>query len=155
MRRVALASALLLAFLGARQRASHPAPTTEGPTYSKDVVRIMQANCQSCHHPGDIAPFSMMTYGDTLPWASDIKLMTRTHQMPPWKPAQSCGIFDGPRILSQADIDTITKWVDNGAPEGNPADMPAPLDFTGGWALGQPNLVLNSAQPYTAPEVGD
>ena len=153
MRRVALASAFLLAFVGARQRVTRP--VASGPTYSKEVVRIMQANCQSCHHPGDIAPFSMMTYTDAAPWAQDIKLMTRTHQMPPWKPAQSCGIFDSPRILSQADIDTLGKWADNGAPEGNPADLPAPLDFTGGWALGQPDMVLGSAQPYTPPGTGD
>jgi copper type II ascorbate-dependent monooxygenase-like protein len=156
MRRVALASAFLLAFVGARQRVSRPAqPASSGPTFSKEVVRIMQANCQSCHHPGDIAPFSMMTYADVAPWVQDIKLMTRTHQMPPWKPAQSCGIFDSPRVLSPADIDTLGKWADNGGPEGNPADMPPPIDFSGGWALGQPDLVLNSAQPYTPPATGD
>jgi hypothetical protein len=155
MRRVVLASALLLAFVSARQRAIHPAPPPAGPTFSKEVVRIFQANCQTCHHPGDIAPFSLMSYADAAPWASDIKLMTRTHQMPPWKPAQSCGIFDSPRILSQTDIDTIGRWVDNGAPEGNRADLPTPLNFAGGWALGQPDLTLNNPQPYTPPAVGD
>ena len=155
MRRIALASAFLLAFVSARQRASHPAPPPAGPTFNKEVVRIFQANCQSCHHPGDIAPFSLMTYADAVPHATDIKFMTRTHQMPPWKPVQSCGIFDSPRVLAQNDIDTLGKWVDNGAPEGNPADLPAPLNFTGGWALGQPDLVLASAQPYTPPATGD
>ena len=155
MRRILLASAFLLAFVSARQRATRPPAAPAGPTFNKEVVRIFQANCQTCHHPGDIAPFSLMTYADAFPHATDIKFMTRTHQMPPWKPAQSCGIFDSPRVLSQADIDTLGAWVDNGAPEGNAADLPQALNFTGGWALGQPDLVLNSAQPYTPPATGD
>jgi len=154
MRRIALASALVVAFISARQRAVHPAPAS-GPTFSKEVVRIFQSNCQTCHHPGDIGPFSLMSYADAAPHASDIKFMTQTQQMPPWKPAQSCGIFDSPRILSQPDIDTIARWVDNGAPEGDPADLPPQLNFAGGWALGQPDLVLSSAQPYTPPAIGD
>src|SRR6266550_4941498 len=155
MRRILLASALLLAFVSARQRAARPAPPAAGPTFNKEVVRVFQASCQTCHHPGDIAPFSLMTYADAFPHATDIKFMTRTHQMPPWKPVQSCGIFDSPRVLSQADVDTRGKWVDNGAPEGNAADLPQALSFTGGWALGQPDLVLSNAQPYTPPATGD
>src|SRR5438105_2176478 len=151
------AAAALLTIAAAKHRAVMPpsAPVVTGPTFSNEVVRILQANCQTCHHPGDIAPFSMMTYADTLPHAADMKLMTRTHQMPPWKPVQSCGIFDSPRILSQSDIDTIAKWVDNGAREGDPADLPPPRDFTGGWALGQPDLVLRNEQPYMPPAIGD
>ena len=154
MRRVALAAALALAFVGARQRVVRPAPETV-PTFSKEVVRIFQANCQSCHHPGDIAPFSLMTFSDAHVRASDIKYMTSTRQMPPWKPAQSCGIFDSPRVLAQADIDTLAKWAEGGAPEGNPADLPPALNFEGGWALGQPDLTLQNTQPYTPPSTGD
>ncbi|HEY6843336.1 MAG TPA: ascorbate-dependent monooxygenase [Thermoanaerobaculia bacterium] len=154
MRRVLIASALVLAFVSARQRAVHPAPAA-GPTFDKEVVRIFQANCQTCHHPGDIAPFSLTDYASAAPRAADIKYMTQTLQMPPWKPAQSCGVFDNPRILSQTDIDTLAKWADNGAPEGNPADLPRPLDFSGGWALGQPDVVFTPPQPYTPPALGD
>ncbi|HJT16369.1 MAG TPA: cytochrome c, partial [Thermoanaerobaculia bacterium] len=154
MKRVLIASALVLAFVSARQRAVHPAPAN-GPTFDKEVVRIFQANCQTCHHPGDIAPFSLMSYAEAKPYAADIKYMTQTQQMPPWKPAQSCGVFDNPRILSPADIDTLAKWADNGAPEGNAADLPSPLNFTGGWQLGQPDAVLTPPQPYTPPALGD
>src|SRR3954451_7744325 len=122
MRRIVLASAFVFAFVAARQRAVlHPAAPhgTDGPTFSNEVVRIFQDRCQSCHHPGDIAPFSLMTYGDAAAHALDIKLMTRTHQMPPWKPATGCGEFTDPRVLTQDQIDLISKWVDNGAPEGN------------------------------------
>src|SRR5207237_8635474 len=112
------AAAALLTIAAAKHRAVMPpsAPVVTGPTFSKEVSRIFQANCQTCHHPGDIGPFSLMTYADAYPHASDIKYMTQTHQMPPWKPAQSCGIFDSPRILSQPDIDTLAKWAGNGAP---------------------------------------
>ncbi|MDQ6800749.1 MAG: ascorbate-dependent monooxygenase [Acidobacteriota bacterium] len=155
MRRVLLATAFALAFVSARQRAiQHPAPAN-GPTFNKEVVRIFQASCQGCHHPGDIGPFSLMGYAEAHQRAADIKYMTQTRQMPPWKPAQSCGIFDSPRVLSQSDIDTLASWADNGAPEGNAADLPLALNFEGGWALGQPDMVLQNTQAYTPPAVGD
>ena len=122
MRRSLLATGLLLALVAAgRQRSvrfPEPAPTQPGPTFSKEVVRIFQDHCQTCHHPGDIAPFSLMSYADALPRAADIKYMTQTHQMPPWKPVEGCGEFDAARVLTQSEIDTLTQWVDHGAPEG-------------------------------------
>src|SRR3954451_153657 len=110
MRRIILASAFVFAFVAARQRAVlHPPapPAVAGPTFSKEVVRIFQDRCQSCHHPGDIAPFSLLTYSDAAPHALEIRLMTKTHQMPPWKPATGCGDFLDPRVLTQSEIDTI------------------------------------------------
>ncbi len=160
MRRVVLAAALAIAFVGAsRQRTvrfppSAP-PLTATPTFSKEVVRVFQAHCQSCHHPGDIGPFSLMTYAETRPHALDIRYMTQTHQMPPWKPATACTELAEPRVLSQDEIDLLSKWVDGGAPQGNVADLPTPLQFDGGWVLGQPDLVLGNAKPYTPPATGD
>ena len=154
MRRLLLAAGLVLAFVAARPRPlRHPAtpPPVPGPTFDNEIVRIFQQNCQTCHHPGDIAPFSLMTYRDTLPEVQQIKLMARSRQMPPWKPVPGCGDFAGARVLSQDTIDLIAKWVDNGAPEGNPADLPTPLDFSSGWALGQPDLVLSYPEAYTPP----
>ena len=158
MRKTALLAALAIAFLGAaRQRSIHfPSPAPQiGPTFSNEVVRIFQAHCQSCHHPGDIAPFSLMTYADAAPHATDIRFMTQTRQMPPWKPVTACTELADPRVLSSSEIDTISKWVTNGAPQGNPADLPAPLQFTGDWALGQPDLVLHGSAPYQPPATGD
>src|SRR5438128_4908796 len=154
---VIVAAAAVLAIASTKHRAVMPpiAPVVTGPTFSNEVVRVFQANCQTCHHPGDIAPFSLMTYADAYSHAKDIKYMTQTRQMPPWKPAQSCGIFDSPRVLSQPDIDTLGKWADNGAPEGDRADLPPMLNFSGGWALGQPDLVLRNSQPYMPPAIGD
>src|SRR5438477_468649 len=145
MRRTALAAALVFAFVAARHRpAVQPPPLTNGPTFSKEVVRIFQDHCQTCHHPGDIGPISLMDYAGAYPNRLQIKLMTKTHQMPPWKPTAACGDFADERVLSQDEIDTITKWVDAGAPEGSPADMPKALEFGGGWAPG--------ARPTTLPD---
>jgi hypothetical protein len=152
MRPIVLAVLLLSAVsLEARQRAvRHPAPST-APTFSNEVVRIFQQHCQTCHHEGDVAPFSLVTYQEAKPWAHLIKLMTSTKQMPPWKPSDGCGDFEDRRALSDHEIETIAKWVDAGAPEGDRTKLPAPLDFGGGWALGQPDLVLASAEAYTPP----
>lgn len=158
MRRPLLLLAILVLSVGAgRQRAvQHPVPLPAGtPTFSKEVVRIFQQNCQSCHHAGDIAPFSLVTYAEARPHAALIGFMTQTRQMPPWKPTGGCGDFADTRALSQADIDTLAKWVEAGAPEGNRADLPAPVDFSSGWALGQPDLVLKLPEPFTPAAVGD
>jgi hypothetical protein len=158
MKKIAFAALLFLAFAAARQRAVRPpeAPApVAGPTFSKEVVRIFQDRCQSCHHPGDIAPFSLMTYSDAAPHALEIRLMTKTHQMPPWKPATGCGDFLDPRVMTQDEIDTIGTWVANGAPEGNRADLPAPRAFDSNWTLGQPDAVFSNPEPYTPPEATD
>ena len=141
--------------LVAKQRAvQHPRPNS-GPTFNREVVRIFQDNCQTCHHEGDIAPFGLVTYAESKKYAPLIKFMTQTRQMPPWKPTEGCGEFLDERRLSQAEIDTIVQWVNDGAPEGNPADLPAPLIFSSAWRLGEPDMVISSPEPFTAPEGKD
>jgi uncharacterized protein (TIGR03437 family) len=130
------------------------AAQTPTPTFNREIVRIFQANCQSCHHPGDIAPMSFMDYASTRPWARSIQEQVLTKQMPPWKPSQGADVFRGARLLSQADIDTINAWVNAGAPQGDPADLPPLLTFDGAWVLGQPDLVLSMSKPYAVPESG-
>jgi uncharacterized protein (TIGR03437 family) len=125
------------------------------PTFSKEVARIFQKSCQTCHHPGDIAPFSLMTYAEARPWAKAIREAVSLKKMPPWKPAPGCGDFRDARGLSQEEINTIVAWVDGGAPEGNPADLPASLEFPDGWSLGAPDLVVASDVEYTPPTQGD
>ena len=139
-----------------KQHAVRPvAHPVSGPTFSKEVVRVFQDHCQSCHHPGDIAPFSLMDYASAKPYATLIKVMTQTHQMPPWKPTDGCGEFTNARGLSASEIETIAKWVDNGAPEGNRADLPTPIDFSSGWTLGQPDLALSYSEKFTPAANGD
>jgi mono/diheme cytochrome c family protein len=119
---------------------------TESVTFSNQVVRIFQANCQSCHRPGDIAPFSLMSYEEAAPWAELIRDKTASREMPPWKAAEGCGEFRDVRRLADADIETIARWVEAGAPEGNPADMPPPLTFSDDWQMGTPDAVLVSTR---------
>lgn len=140
---------LSLTILGARTRPVRVDHSV--PTFNKQVVRIFQQHCQSCHHPGDIAPFSLMTYQEARPYSHLIRLMTQTRQMPPWKASAECGDFEGVRRLSQGEVDTIARWVDGGSPEGDPAHLPPPLEFKDGWAMGEPDLVLTMPQPYTPP----
>lgn len=154
-RKLLFAAAILFLFLGARQRAvRQPAPPAS-PTFSNEVVRIFQTHCQSCHHQGDIAPFSLTTYREAAPWAHAIKFMTATRKMPPWKPAAGCGDFADARGLSAEQIATIGRWVDAGAPEGDRSQLPPPLDFDSGWSLGAPDLVVSYPEPYTAPSSED
>ncbi|MCI0336089.1 MAG: hypothetical protein L0226_00790 [Acidobacteria bacterium] len=127
----------------------------ESPTFSREVVRILQKNCQTCHHPGDIAPFSMMTYKETRPWAQAMREQVILRKMPPWKPAPGCGDFRDARGLSIEEIQTIVAWVDAGAPEGSTTDLPSPLEFPDGWPLGVPDLIVTPESDYTPPIQGD
>ena len=155
----ALLAASALVGGSSRQRAVVRAPQQPVqagiPTFSNEIVRIFQQRCQNCHHPGDIAPFSLMTYHQAAPFAAAIKYMTQTHRMPPWKPTLGCGDFADARTMPQSEIELIAKWADNGAPEGNRADLPAPIDFGSGWTLGQPDLVLKNPEPFKPKVSGD
>src|SRR5438067_1239519 len=103
----------------------------DGPvTFNDQVVRIFQQHCQSCHRPGNIAPFSLMTYTDARPWAASIRREVVLKTMPPWKPVGSHGKFEGERSLTDQEIQTISQWVADGAPEGSAADSPDALKFS-------------------------
>src|SRR2546421_7901569 len=93
------------------------------PTFNKQVVRIFQQHCQTCHRPGNIAPFSLMTYQDARSHAFQILEHVEERHMPPWKPVNAHGVFEGERTLTDQEIETISAWVTAGAPEGNPADL--------------------------------
>src|SRR3954463_14326981 len=143
---------LAMALIGARRRAAIP---PDAPTFNREGVRILQQNCQSCHHPDDIAPFSLMTYQDAVLHADAIKYMTQTGQMPPWKAAAGCGDFVGTRALSQSDIDTIAQWVDGGTKEGKESDLPPAKTFDGGWPGGKPDVILAMPKAFTPPVSAD
>ena len=99
------------------------------PTFAKDVAPIFQTKCQTCHHPGTSAPMSLVTYDEVRPWARSIRQRVANRDMPPWHLDKTVGIrhYKNDRSLSDDEIATIVRWVDAGAPQGNPADMPAPL----------------------------
>src|SRR5277367_2659563 len=102
--------------------------TVEQPvsTFSKDIAPIFQRACQNCHRPGSIAPMALMTYKDARPWARSIKERVVLRVMPPWHIDKNIGVtkFKNDPSLTDVEIATIVNWVDHGAPEGNPADMP-------------------------------
>jgi hypothetical protein len=132
-------------------------PVTEGAdgslTYYKDVLPIVQKNCQGCHRPGQIGPFSLMSYKETRPWAKAIKNAVAARKMPPWFANPQYGHFDNERSLTQAEIDKITAWVDAGAIEGDAKDAPAPAQWPeGGWMI-KPDVVVE-LPPYQVPAKG-
>ena len=112
------------------------------PTFTKDVAPILQKNCQSCHRPGEAAPFSMLTYEETRPWTGAMKLAVKQKLMPPWFADPQVGHFANDRSLSQKEIDTIVAWVTAGAPKGDPKDMPAPVNFVEGWSIPKPDMIF-------------
>jgi len=112
-------------------------------TFHKDVLPILQKNCQSCHRPGQIAPMSFLTYEGTRPWAKAMKAAVVTRKMPPWFADPRYQHFQNDRSLKEADIDAIAKWADNGAPEGNPKDGPAAINWPAeGWEI-QPDIIID------------
>ncbi len=111
-------------------------------TFTKDVAPIFNAKCAECHRPGDSAPFSTLTYKDVRPWAKSIKEKVANRTMPPWHADPHFGQFKNDRSLSQKEIDTIVAWVDGGAVEGNPKDLPPTPKFNEGWTIGTPDMII-------------
>ena len=138
------------------------AQTSASVTFSKDIAPIFQAKCQACHQPNSIAPMSLITYQEARPWARSIKDRVARRQMPPWHIDPSVGVtkFKNDMSLSEAQIDTVVKWVDAGAPQGDPKDLPKPVALVtdNEWqgvrdGFGQPDLVIRSSE-YKMPPVG-
>jgi len=154
-----LAGLVALGALFAVTPAAHAADAVSAApvTFSKDVAPILQSKCQDCHQPNSIAPMSLITYEETRPWARSIKNRVETRQMPPWHIDRSVGVqkFKNDMSLTDDQIKTIVRWVDAGAPQGNPKDMPPPrpLVTDNEWqgvrdGHGKPDLVIRSAE-YT------
>jgi len=126
----------------ARQAGTSPAQIT----FTKDVAPIFERSCQVCHRPGSIAPMSLLTYDETRPWARSIKQKVLAREMPPWFIDKNVGVqhFSNDRSLTDDEIATILTWVDAGAPQGNPADMPPSRHFPDAetWQIGKPDLIV-------------
>jgi peroxiredoxin len=135
----------------ARKKAAKE-PTTR-VTFHRDVLPILQNRCQSCHRPGEIGPFSLMTYQQAVSWASDVKDYTQSRKMPPWKPSDGKE-FIGERKLTDKEIATLAEWADGGTPEGDPKDAPPEKKFTDGWQLGKPDLILSPDDDFTVGATG-
>jgi mono/diheme cytochrome c family protein len=132
-----------------------PPKVSASPTYTKDVATILQKHCQECHRPGQVGPFSLMDYKSAAKRAGDIVTVTEARTMPPWKPAPDFGPkYKHDRSLSDAEIATLSAWVDAGSPEGDSADLPPPAIFSDDWALGTPDLILDAGADFEIPASG-
>jgi len=119
------------------------------PTFNKDIAPILYQNCASCHRPGEVAPFSLLTYQDASKRAKLISTVTERRYMPPWKAEADYGKFLNERRLTDTQIALIKEWADAGAPEGNAADKPAVPVFTDGWQNGKPDKILTVGSKFS------
>jgi hypothetical protein len=156
-------SALVFGALAHNAYAQAPSarPANDEVTFTRNIAPILQAKCQVCHRPNSIAPMSLQTYQEVKPFAALIKQRVQSRTMPPWHIDKTVGIqqFKNDRSLTDAEINTLVKWVDAGALQGSPKDMPPPVSWPDpkAWQLakefGQPDLVVKSS-PYTVRATG-
>ena len=130
------------------------AQSPASPTFSHDVAPIFYDKCVGCHRPGEVAPMSLISYGDVRPWASAIREKVTARVMPPWHADRQYGSFRNDLSLTQREIDTIAAWVSAGAREGNPSEMPALPKFPEGWQIGTPDQVFQMQAEYHVPASG-
>ena len=129
-------------------------PTFAGVTFYKDALPVLQKNCQECHRPGEAAPMPFLTYKDTRPFAKAIKQAVLQKRMPPWFADPHVGKFTNDRSMSEAERQVLVAWADSGAAEGSAKDAPKPVEFTEGWRIGKPDLVVELPEAVEIPAEG-
>jgi mono/diheme cytochrome c family protein len=150
-------AALCFALVGEHNRAlseEAAAKPKSKVTYTKEVSRILQDNCQVCHHAGTAAPFPLMSYEDAVKQAENIKEAVSDKRMPPWFADPHYGKFSNDRRLKPGDIDTLVSWIDGGQEKGNPADLPPERTFADGWVIGKPDVVFKLPEAQSVPASG-
>jgi len=125
------------------------------PTFYRDVLPILQQHCQDCHRLHEIAPMPLMTYEQTRSWAGAIRQVVLAKKMPPWFAEPHSGRFSNDPSLTHQQIDTLAAWVDTGAVPGDPREAPPPRNWTDGWNIRQPDVILEMPQPVSIPARGD
>lgn len=156
MKRTAAASLLicsLLIFVAITTRAEGPTGTDSAVTFTRDIAPILYNNCVECHRPGEAAPMSLMSYKEVRPWARSIREKVVEGAMPPWFADPQFGHFVNDRRLGPAEISKITAWVEQGAKEGDPKDLPPTPKFPQGWQIGTPDAVI-SIPEFSVPADG-
>ncbi|MBL9165114.1 MAG: cytochrome c [Planctomycetaceae bacterium] len=151
----ATAAALTLVIAGAVPRsvaANDEKPAA--PTFNRDVAPIIFAQCAPCHRPGEAAPFALLTYQDVKKRADLVTAVTASRYMPPWHAEPIATAFHGERRLTDDQIELLQAWVDAGMPEGDAADLPPQPEFTPGWQLGQPDLIVQMSEEFEVPADG-
>ncbi len=125
-------------------------------TYSRQISRVLRKHCVECHRAGEIAPFTLETYDEAVGWAEMIEEVVRTQRMPPWSANPQHGEFANARSMSEEEKELIYGWVEAGAPEGDPAELPEPREFVTGWRLPrEPDVVIPMREtPFEVPAEG-
>ena len=123
-------------------------------TFTRDIAPIVFQYCSPCHRAGEAGPFPLLSYEDTAKFSRQIAVVTQRRIMPPWLPAPGEFRFQGEMRLSDKQIALFQKWVEQGAPRGNASELPSPPQFTSGWQLGKPDLILRARKPYALPAGG-
>src|SRR5580700_7577039 len=131
-----------------------PAQPTRVPVFSKDIAPILYRHCASCHRVGEIAPMSLLSYEEVRPWAASIREEVAMGAMPPWHSAAPKGQFSNDRRLSDAEKETILRWIAAGAPKGDLNDLPPLPRFQENWQIGKPDAVITMSEPYIVPAKG-
>jgi len=132
-----------------------PQKVAPPPTFYRDVVPILQQHCQTCHRVGEIAPFSLVTYKESKPRAQSIKKAAQAKDMPPWFADPRFGKWADDPSLTPEEIATLTKWADAGAPAGHPHDAPPAKNWSQGWNIPQPDVVIRMPKPVPIPAQGE
>jgi len=142
--------------LGSLTLAAAAIATAATPSFYKEVLPVLEKNCQGCHRPGEAAPMHFLDYKGTRPWARAIKSAVAVGKMPPWFADEQSAKFANDRSLSEADRATLVAWADAGAPEGSQRDMArhAPPAWVEGWNIGTPDLTITMPQPFEVPAAG-
>jgi peroxiredoxin len=129
-------------------------PKSEGTiTFSNQVIRILQKNCQECHRPGQIGPMPLLNYDDAVAWSEMLREVVQERRMPPWFADPKYGKFSNDRSLPQTERETLLAWTENGCPKGDDKDLPPPREFTPGWIIGNPDEVFTMKEAYEVPAV--
>jgi hypothetical protein len=133
----------------------HVRATSTGPSFYKQVLPILQEHCESCHRPGEIAPFPLVTYRQSRPFAKAIEKAVQSRAMPPWFAVPGIGHFSNDPSLTPEQIETLAAWAESGAAAGNPSDAPPPKQWAAGWNIRQPDRIVTMPQPVRIPATGD
>ncbi|MCI0388958.1 MAG: cytochrome c [Acidobacteria bacterium] len=136
-------------FLLPASQADTTRTSTKQVTFTKDVAPIFFKNCAECHRAGEAAPFSVMSYKDVRPWAKSIREKVVNKEMPPWHADPHVQQFKNDRRMTRAEIDIITAWVDGGAHEGDPKDLPPTPAYADGWNIGKPDMIITMPEEFT------
>src|ERR1700694_4595101 len=149
-------AALVMIGFGARISAQQKTTTRsvapqQQVTFNRDIAPILYRSCALCHRPGEAAPFSLLIYADAKQHARQTAAVTRSRFMPPWLPEEGELKFADELRLSQDEIARIQAWVEQGAAEGNAADLPATPKFVAGWQIGKPDVIVKATRPYALP----